>query len=239
LQTITKKEIKLSASQISLFKRCKRAWYHRYIEKVKTPPKPWLRKGIEFHECIERMYKKIKGDEVELGLYSSDIIDMVKTGFKLDILYVPNTFAVEQPVNFQIMDDVSMVGYIDFLDVSNAKIVDHKTIKSHSWALKEDDLRADLQLNIYGYWYLSKLPRRNRVTFRHNQIHKTEPELSSFVEVEVSRMDVENYYHENVMPYVNEIVELSQDPEINRFSCDLSRCGDYGGCDYEKVCSKV
>jgi hypothetical protein len=232
------KKVRVSASQISLFKRCKRAWYYRYIEKIKVPVKPWLKKGIEFHDCIENMYRKINGEDIKDEIYGSDIIDMVKAGFENNILYVPNKFIPEKQIDFDISDAASMTGKIDLVDVSNSKIVDHKTISNKKWALTPSQLREDLQLNIYGYWYLTTLPKKKFVWYRHNQLNKTNPDMSMFQEVKVSRNDVIDYWKENVEPEVEEIVELKQQANKELFKCNLTSCDDYGGCDYLHCCDK-
>jgi hypothetical protein len=230
--------IKLSASQISLFKRCKRAWYLRYIEKIKEPFKPWLKDGINFHACIEDVYKKILGQEVKEGYYDSEVVDMVRTAFDLGVLYIPDKFIPEQSIKLKLKEDVQMIGYIDLVDVSNGKINDHKSIKSKRWALTEEQMKDDLQLNIYGYWYLNKLPSKKFVWFRHNQLNKIDPELSEFVEVKRSRDEVFHYWEKQVKPFVDEIVEMRREASKSDYTCDLSACGDYGGCGYKPNCEE-
>ena len=226
----------LSASQISLFKRCKRAWYKRYIEKIKEPPKPWLIYGVNFHDCIEKIYRKILGEEVQQKEYDQEIIDLVNEGFRKEVLYVPNKFIPEKEIKFKINEHASMRGYVDLIDVSNGKIVDHKTIKGLSYALTEEDLKQDLQLNIYGYWYLQTLKEKDHVYYRHNQLHKFTPEHSKFTEVVVSRKYVETYWETQVLPYVNEIVDLRSRLDLKEYTCNTNACDDYGGCFHKPDC---
>jgi hypothetical protein len=224
---IEKKPLVLSASQISLFKRCKRAWYLRYVEKIKEPPKPWLKKGNDFHRCIEK---------VEDDYFDSDVIEMVKIAFNKEILYVPNKFLIEHPIKFNVNDMASIRGYVDFLDVSNGKINDHKSISSKKWALTEETIKTDLQLNIYGFWYLQKIPNKKHVYYRHNQLHKIDPDLSSFIEVKRSRDDVMDYWCNEIKPIIDEIVDLYLNCEKKNYLCNLDACKDYGGCGYELTC---
>ena len=232
------KKLRLSASQISLFKRCKRAWYLRYIEKIKEPYKPWLTTGVNFHSCIEGIYKKILGEEVKEKYYDRELIDMVRDAFDKGVLYVPNKFIPEKRIKFDINEHASMIGYVDLIDVTDGKLNDHKTIKSSKWALNEDQLKEDLQLNIYGYWYLKKIPSRKHVWFRHNQLHKIDSDLSTFVEVKVSRDDVYQYWETEIAPLVDEIVELKIESEKSKYICEQKSCGDYGGCGYKDNCEE-
>jgi hypothetical protein len=195
-----------------------------------------LKKGNDFHKCIERVYKQILGEEVGDGFFDSDVIDMVTTAFEMEVLYIPNKFLIEQKINLAINDMASMIGYVDMIDVSNGKIVDHKSLKSKRWALTEETMKDDLQLNIYGYWYLSKVKTRKYIYFRHNQLHKIDPELSGFVEVKRSRDEVCQYWEENILPTVNEMIELYQEGEKTLYACNLKSCGDYGGCGYKPNC---
>lgn len=227
---------RLSASQIGLFKRCKRAWYLRYIEKVPEPPKPWLEKGKKFHACIEDIYNKKLGKEVKEKIYTSDITEMVESGFESGVLYYPNKYLVEHEVKIDINEYAWLIGYIDFLDVSNSKIVDHKSVKSKKWMLTEKDLAENLQLNIYGYWYLNKIPNKKFVYYRHNQLNKQIPDECEFVEVKMKRDDVIDYWNTEVMPCVDEIIELKRQATKEKFLCNRGACGDYGGCDYKKNC---
>ena len=138
--------------------------------------------------------------------------------------------------SFDINEFAWLIGYIDFLDVSNSKIVDHKSVKSKKWMLTEKDLAENLQLNIYGYWYLNKIPNKKFVYYRHNQLNKQIPDACEFVEVKMKRDDVIDYWNTEVMPCVDEIIELKRQAVKEKFLCNKGACGDYGGCDYKKNC---
>jgi hypothetical protein len=232
---VNKKKIKLSASQLQMFTACKRKWYYRYVEKIKEPYKPWLKAGLDFHQCIENCFKKLAGEEVEVEYFDNDIKEMVKVAWEKGIIYSPDTHVVEKKIDIDINEGAEMIGFIDLLDVSNSKIIDHKTFKRPQDCLTEDDLKNNLQLMIYAYWYLLKLDNKKGVWLRHNQINKIDPESSKYTEVWVSRETVEDYWAENVVPVVEEILDL-QGAEKEKFTCTIARCGDYGGCSYQKHC---
>jgi len=97
-------------------------------------------------------------------------------------------------------------------------------------------LKNDLQLNIYGYWYLKKLPKKKHLTYRHNQLNKINVEGSLFTEAEVHRDDVFHYWETKIMPAINEIWDMYQSCEKYKYVCNLQSCGDYGGCTYLKHC---
>lgn len=214
---------------------CKRKWYFRYVEKIKEPFRPWLKQGLDFHQCIENCFKKLAGEEVEVEYFDNDIKEMVRVAWEKGIIYAPDKHLVEKEVNFEINEGAKMVGYIDLLDVSGGKIIDHKTFKRPQDALTEDDLKDNLQLMIYAYWYLLTLEKKKGVWLRHNQINKIDPENSKYTEVWVSREHVENYWNTVVVPVVEELLELQGEAK-KEFKCNTARCGDYGGCPYQEHC---
>ena len=238
-KTTTKTDIiKVSPSQILLFKRCPRAWYFKYVMKVKEPYRPWLSAGNDFHLCIEHTYMKIRGDDIKKKRYfDQEWIDLVNLGFEKEILTVPNNFLLEHPVKFEIVEGVHMNGIADFVNVSENKIEDHKTLKSWQYAETEETLIKNLQLMVYAYWYLKKLPKKKYVYLRHNQFHKNAPETSKFTEVKVSRKKVESFWETEVVPYVEQMRDLKTNTDENAFEYDLERCGDYGGCSFLGNCS--
>ena len=228
-------KLRLSASQLSLFIACKRKWYFRYVEKIKEPYRPWLKAGLDFHQCIENCFKKLAGEDVGIDYFDNDIRDMVKIAWEKGIIYVPDTHIVEKKIALPINEHAEMTGFIDLLDVTDGKIIDHKTFKRPMDCLTEQDLKENLQLMIYAYWYLYKLDKKKGVWLRHNQINKIDPEASKYTEVWVSRKHVETYWNENILPVVEELVEM-QGQEKEKFTCTLARCGDYGGCPYQDNC---
>jgi len=234
-----KNDILLSASQIILFKRCPRAWYWKYIRKEKEPFRPWFLEGRNFHGCIEHAYKKITGQEIKKQrFFDESIVDLVEIGFEKKILIIPDKFLVEHAIKkFPICDGAYLNGFIDFINISDGKIEDHKTVKSWQYAETEKTLKVNPQLLIYAYWYFSRLKKRKSVYLRHNQFHKNAPETSKFTEVKVSRKYVENYWETEVLTTAKKMVKMKPIMDEEAFEYELGACGDYGGCSFLGKCS--
>lgn len=240
-RTLTKSKTKiitLSASQLQLFKSCPRAWYWKYVMKVKEAYKPWLNQGNSFHLCIEHTYMKIRGDEIKKPKYfDQDLLDLVDIGFEKGILTVPDNFLLEKEIKMPLCEGAKLKGFVDFINVDDGKIEDHKTVGSWQYAETEETLKNNLQLLIYAHWYLKKVKSRNNVTLKHNQFHKNAPETSKSVEVKVSRDYVENYWNTEVQPYVEQMVEMKTNTDENAFEYNLGACDNYGGCSFLGKCS--
>jgi RecB family exonuclease len=56
----------LSYSSVSLFQACPRAWFYRYVEKLRVPASPALVMGSAFHATIEHILRaKVTGEVVD------------------------------------------------------------------------------------------------------------------------------------------------------------------------------
>ena len=228
--------LKVSASQLKMFQTCHRSWYLKYVEKIEVPVKPALRIGIEFHNYIETIYKKNLGIITENVNVSPDIKLLVDNSFENGLLYYPKKYLIEHAINFEVNDSVKFTGKIDLIDIPANKIIDHKTIKDIKYGLSENDLKNDLQLNAYGFWYLKRLPKVKQLSFRHNQLNKTSPAKSTKVEVTVSRESVESYWKNDILPIIGKLEGLKKINNKEAFKCNLNSCENYGGCDYKRWC---
>lgn len=232
-------DILVSVSQISMFKACPRSWYWKYVMKVKEPYKPWLTTGINFHSCIEHAYMKIRGDEIKKPKqFDEDLVDMVNIGFEKKILTIPDTFLLEHAIKFNACEGAYLKGFADFINVSEGKIEDHKTISSWQYAETEETLKDNFQLLVYAKWYLDKVKTRKTIFLRHNQFHKNAPETSRAVEVEVTRQDVEDNWYNNALPYIKQMVALKKNTDEKAFDFNQESCGNYGGCSFSNVCGE-
>ena len=230
-------DILVSVSQISMFKACPRSWYWKYVMKTKEPYRPWLNTGINFHLCIEHAYKKIKGEKILTEkTFDSDIVDMVNIGFKKKILTIPNIFLLEHNIKFPVCEGAYLKGVADFINVSDGKIEDHKTISSWQYAETEETLKNNFQLLVYAKWYLDKVKNRNSIVLKHNQFHKNAPDTSRSVEVKVSRKYVMDNWETNALPYIKQMVALKKNTDENAFEFNQDACGNYGGCSFTEIC---
>jgi len=221
--------------------QCPRAWYFKYIKRIKEIPSPALKYGIEFHNAIAYVLMRNLGESPKPTYTRPDIINLVKAGFDSGALEIPKKYLVEKWIEFDVNENITMTGKIDLVDVTKSCIVDHKTCDGEEYALSGNDLQKDLQLNVYGYWYLSLLPNKKKVSYQHNQLFKNKPELSRKVNTEVSRDSVTDYWNSIVVPVCNEIYEVKMraEQDVNFFEKHLDSCGMYDGCRFKTPCDET
>jgi hypothetical protein len=239
-------KILVSASQITNFRNCNRYWWWNKIKGKEIKKTPALSYGTQFHKCIEESYGLMKTgctvDEMYETLYNKhyehEIVDLVDVGWKKNILGLPENFLVEKGFNIPIGDFGIMRGSIDFYNVSEIRIEDHKTISSWQYALEEDDLKYNVQLMIYAYYILSKLPDKEVVSIRHNQFHKIAPETSRFVQTEVTKKEVFEYWESMIVETVQNMIKYSKEMEEKNVPVKRDHCSSYGGCPFLTFCSR-
>jgi hypothetical protein len=232
-----KGRLKVSASQILSFRNCKRFWYINKVLGIPTEETPALLYGKNFHSCIEKTYELLDQglamEEIRTAikdLFVPEITNMVIKGWTLGILTLPKKRLIEQEIKIPIGDYGVMRGFIDFINVDESRIEDHKTIGNWQYALKEQDLEQNLQLMIYAYWYFRKIKNKKEVYIRHNQFYKSNPSDSKFIVKKVYKDHVCDYWEENVVKLVSEMVEYAKIQDVKEVEVNLKHCGAYGGC---------
>jgi hypothetical protein len=220
--------ILVSASQIINFNNCNRYWWWNKIKGKEVPFTVALSQGKKFHSCIEASYQFLKEgqDYKELPAYlrkekfSDDTIELVTQGWELKILKVPNKYLVEKTFKIPIEDFGIMRGAIDFYNVDDSRIEDHKTVGSWRYALTQEDLKKNIQLLIYSYYIFNKLSDKQVLTLRHNQFYKECPSASKFVENTVTREESFDYWTSNIVTSVKNMVDCSKKTEEKSVQCN-------------------
>jgi hypothetical protein len=234
--------LKVSASQIQSFLNCPMFWYLNKVKGLPTKVTPALFYGKKFHSCVERSYelidngvdlKKLKPQLLQENKFEPEHIDMVMVGWNKNILNNPKRKFIEKSIKIKIGDYAIMRGFIDFYNVNESRVEDHKTIGDWKYALTQEDLKNNLQLMIYCYWVFKRLPKKDKLKVRHNQFFKLDPSQSQFIEDIVTRDYVETYWENNIENTTKKMLELAKDSslrlEVNK---NKKHCGAYGGCCY-------
>jgi hypothetical protein len=238
-----KGRLKVSASQIQSFQNCPNFWFINKVQGHQTKITPALAYGSKFHSCIEKTYELLD-EGVDLGglkkslrklnKYGDEHIDMAIAGWQNKILINPPKKLIEKSIKVPIGDYGIMRGFIDFYNVNKNRIEDHKTIGDWKWAVKQEELKDNLQLMIYCYWAMRKLPTKKEIVVRHNQFFKKDPDQSQFIEDVVSRDYVYDYWAEHVEKTVSVMVEYVKELPDDYMELDIEKnpkhCGAYGGC---------
>jgi hypothetical protein len=237
--------ILVSASQIINFNSCNRYWWWNKIQGKEIPFTAALSQGKKFHSCIEASYQFLKEgrdykeliDYLKQEKFSHETIELVRQGWELKILKIPNKYLVEKTFKIPIKDFGLMRGAIDFYNVDDSRIEDHKTVGSWRYALTKDDLKKNIQLLIYSYYIFNKLPDKQCLTLRHNQFCKESPSDSTFIENTVTREESINYWNNNIVTSVKNMVDCSKQTEEKSVQCNRKHCSSYGGCPFARFCN--
>jgi hypothetical protein len=244
----SKGRLKVSASQIQSFQNCPNFWFINKIQGHQTKVTPALAYGSKFHSCLEKSYELLEEglDISNLGKhlrkekkYGEDHIEMACVGWDKGILTNPKKKFIEKEIKVPVGGIGLMRGFIDFYNVSKNRIEDHKTIGDWKWAVKREELKENLQLMIYCYWAMSKLPNKEEIVIRHNQFFKKDPTQSQFIEDVVSRDYVYEYWEENVVKVVEVMYEYATNLPDDYMELDIEKnskhCSSYGGCCFLKT----
>lgn len=141
-----------SASQIETFRSCQRKWGYRYIDRINPPPSKAAQLGSLVHTMLEKYLIENNVDT------ASPLWKIIEPGLG----FLPHGLKknhVEKHFSFT-EDDLFFHGFIDFYQDLGRKtwlIGDHKTCSSFTYSLSEEDLKKDVQANIYARWAFNNL----------------------------------------------------------------------------------
>lgn len=217
----------VSASQISDFRRCKKRWYHKVVDKVKEPDKPSAALGSAVHAFIERAI---------VGEFPEDFPENVRAIALSGQRYWPRPetdmdiereFVLEDP-------DVPMPMY-GFIDVRTPdEVIDHKTTSNIAqYGKVAEQWQNDPQGIIYPAANLSLGGKpRFRIIY-----YQTRGRASSEVVVDMTPGQI-RFGLQEIGRDVKEMLQLAKLP-ITDVPHNEQACGDYGGCYMRNLCAKV
>ena len=230
----------VSASQVDGFKKCPRAWYARKVLKAPEPPNPYFERGTKIHDALEGAY-----DRANPRAPSDELIPYVMAA--APFLPKPGTpgYFVEREIDFSPgLNLPRWIGFIDFLHMTSprSRIIDYKTRSKLSNAPKEEDLRVDIQLNSYAFWYFKTVNVDREVEVAHLNLCTNPPHNALYRNVTITKAQVEDLW-----PSVQDLVvsmvkaeSLAPEPSLevmNSLPPGLSECKKYpGGCPFRGIC---
>lgn len=231
-----------SPSQVTLFRRCKRAWYHRHILGRFTPQTAAQARGTAGHA------------EIESYLLTGKPIENPYVQAVLPYLPKPGTFKVGTDVLVEHKYEMASYeggplfrGILDLAQSDGEKfeISDYKTTSDLRYKKTPEELRTGVQLNAYAWWVFSEFDWQRAITVRHYNIlfpgptakAKPKPKVV-VVEVSVTRDSVEQHW-QGILETLHEMEVIAR----HGASCsaddvepNTEACGDYGGCPYRGFC---
>jgi|TARA_R110000824_G_scaffold75263_10_gene191104 hypothetical protein len=225
-----------SASQLSMYSECPRKWYNNYILGMKQPSTLAQLFGTTLHSVAEHYLRfgEVSLDMVHVpdGIDGDRVVDVFRAG--VPHLPEPPIADVETEINIQA--SVPGIGYIDALYRDNGQLVilDHKTAKNTKYIPSPEELKDNIQLNVYGHWAIENYGEDTYI-FKHlYYVHGLKKPKSVEVSVEVSADEIEANWsvYENI---VSKMVVTSKLDE-KEVPQNWSACQNYGGCPFSGKC---
>lgn len=139
-----------SASQIKLYRSCKICWAAKYIDGIEKAQSFAAQKGKDLHTLLEKYLKE--GTPIDpSNKYGRIILSGIQHLPEPGLAQVEEKFILEA-------DSINYHGYIDFHYRKDSKLFlgDHKTTKSFKWALTEQQLKTDIQANLYSLYLMTR-----------------------------------------------------------------------------------
>lgn len=246
--------IYISPSQVATFRDCPRKWAYRYIDKIKSPPKPEQQFGIEGHERNE----KYLGPERE-WVGEDDVGKTCQQGIKKGYLPTPaDDLLIEQKIEIPIFNGKAMmIGYVDCVKPPRSKgkgddklpiVHDWKFTKDLRWAMKAAELDGDPQAAVYAkaafMVYEDAQAVIDRWVYFCGRTNKQSedgrprtPRGVRRVQQKYTREQVEAMWDE-VMKTARQIIQTKQEhTEAKTVKQNELHCDAYGGCPHrDTIC---
>lgn len=204
--------MRFSHSQLKLKKGCDRAYFYKYIMKLKEKEveTKWVDFGKAMHSVLEELYSKKNID------WQQNILDKWKE-FKLEgrmdynsfrthvingIMLNPNLTSVEKKIFLRIKNKYHFVGFLDIVDFDNDTILDWKS-GTYS-ADKADDYKEQLVCYSYLYYrYTGRFPKKVSLFF-----NKTGKKVDYIIGTDISQKEILDY--EDFVLKVGDEIELKK-----------------------------
>lgn len=239
-------ERKLSKSQLEGHNLCRRKWGWRKIAKIKGSNR-FARLGTLVHEQLEAYL--VSGKQPDPELEQGRIAE---AGLHLLPTHKDPGLIVESHV-FTITDEAWYEGFADWVEHPDSHegiplIGDHKSTGNFKWALSEEDLKRDVQANIYAraamQMYDTEESLAKWVYYRTKGKPRARP-----VCVEFRRQEVEDFFGEVIDPMAAKVHADYREADdriadgqtrvqaVLAMEANVGACSMYGGCPYRENCN--
>jgi len=218
----------VTASQISDFRRCKKRWYHKQVDKVKEPEKPGAELGTSVHSFIEHA---LSSGQLPEG-FPENVKAIALSGQRF--WPAPGT-EMEIEHEFILRDPdvpLPMYGFIDIR--TKEEVVDHKTTSDIAkWGKGAEQWQHDPQGVIYP---AANLSLGGKPKFRIIY-YQTKGRKADEVVVDMTPGQI-RFGLQQIGRDVKEMLDLAQRP-LAEVPHNTEACSDYGGCYMRPLCAKA
>jgi len=220
----------LSATEIDTFTTCRRKWAYQYIDEIKPESSKAIQFGLAIHKFLENY---LKGNSIN---YETAEGRVASPG----LAYLPKSLperSVERKIFFSKAGFIFQ-GVIDFLeDLGNKKwrIGDHKTCSALTYALSSEELKKNIQANIYAQWaFLEEDAEEVSLKWIYYRTKSTPKAVC--VEASLSYDEAQKNF-EPILQIANEIKKaVDSKAKSLSFPKNESACFKYGPCPFFSRC---
>lgn len=247
-----------SASQVKTYEMCERKWTLETLHRLRGPASSAMATGTALHKQIEDWY--LRGVEPKAPLAFAGVQNLPVRGSgpiliekaldKADPTGAidPETKRVKRvPALFT--GAFPWKGFIDLLYQplgmkQRVQVWDHKTTINLMWAKTNQELKEDLQLNVYAKWCFDSDAALEVVDVFHNYLvtstmNQTEVRASSISRSENAKHWQHIDARAKEMQVISDMAQQSQDSNFwQRAKPNFDSCGAYGGCPFREMCDK-
>lgn len=247
-----------SASQVKTYEMCERKWTLESLHRLRGPPSSSMAVGTALHKQIEDWY--LRGVEPKSPLARAGVENLPARGSGLIVIEKaldkadptgaidPDTKKIKR-VPSLFTGAFPWKGFIDLLYqplgmTQRVQVWDHKSTTNLMWAKSNQELREDLQLNVYAKWCFDSDAALEVVDVFHNYLvtstmNQTEVRASSISRAENAKHWQHIDARAKEMQVISDMAQQSQDSNFwQRAKPNFDSCGAYGGCAFREMCDK-
>jgi RecB family exonuclease len=224
-------EMIFSASRITLWLQCKRAWAFKYILKVEPPPSRWQDLGSKVHKILE--------DHVRDGTQ----IDRTDPAGNLAGRIAPYvTRWVQNPgarpeVSFKLLGTFATWQGFKDLEVPS-EIIDYKTSGNLSYAMTSAQLQGDPQAILYSEDYFRRFGEKT-VKLSWLYVEKKSPYKFLPVHATMTREHAAAAFGAlDSFAAEAKTLDVKTEVDILKIEGNYLHCSAYGGCPYRNRCGR-
>jgi len=238
--------MKVSISQIKLFKACRRAYELKYIHGMHPVEKAEaMESGISYHEKLERMYQ----DDGCVDTEDLSKESAMACAYAKYIYPVFRVKACEEWFEYELPDGDKLIGRLDGI-AEDGKLVEHKTTSKEIWEDCEYDLMWDEQVLAYmlatGYrkmWYticrkptIRQKKGESEEEFFQRMVDWYDTDTSSKIRLlVVERTDEEVEQFRRDLVSITDTMKKAE--SVGEFYKNCSHCFRWGRrCEYASIC---
>lgn len=225
--------VPISASQLTTFATCRRAWAYEKIDGIARPETGATNDGTAIHNEVERYFKEGVAPE---RLEAKALLGLCPP--RAQHLVAEAEFTLAWPG-----EDALLRGKIDLVDPVNHVIYDHKTTSNiDRYAKSEEDLATDAQTVLYGVAYRAVFDNRDEVRLQWNYVKREQPRnrppqtrpVTLTQNLQMLEAGLQKW-----RPVVADLVQIAKrrPPASEVEASPGEACFKYGGCHFKDLCA--